>query len=62
MSKVVVLGGSGAVGKVSVKTLAKHNEFSEVVIADYQLDKAEAHICENFSLSLLFKKMSVNNL
>lgn len=40
MSKVVILGGSGAVGRVAVKTLARHHEFTEVLIADYQLDKA----------------------
>lgn len=40
MSKVVILGGSGAVGRVAVKTLARHPEFTEVLIADYQLDKA----------------------
>lgn len=48
MSKVVVLGGSGAVGRVSVKTLVRHNEFSEVVIADYQMDKAE-ELCKELN-------------
>jgi len=39
-SRVTVLGGCGAVGSVAVKTLVKHPEFSEVVIADYNLKKA----------------------
>lgn len=39
-SKVTVLGGCGAVGSVAVKTLVRHHEFSEVVIADYNLNKA----------------------
>jgi saccharopine dehydrogenase (NAD+, L-lysine-forming) len=39
--KVTVLGGCGAVGSVAVKTLVKHPEFSEVVIADYNLKKAK---------------------
>ena len=39
--KVTVLGGCGAVGSVAVKTLVRHPEFSEVVIADYNLKKAK---------------------
>ncbi len=42
MSKVVVLGGAGAVGSNAVKILAKQGEFSRVVIADYQLESATA--------------------
>ena len=41
MAKVIVLGGAGAVGSIAVKTLAKHNEFSEVVIGDYDVVKSE---------------------
>lgn len=40
MAKVVVLGGCGAVGSVAVKTLAGNSEFSEVVIGDFNIDKA----------------------
>ena len=40
MGKVVVLGGSGAVGSVAARTLAKLDYFDEVVIAD--LDEAKA--------------------
>ncbi|MFW5862106.1 MAG: saccharopine dehydrogenase NADP-binding domain-containing protein [Spirochaetota bacterium] len=41
MAKVTVLGGCGAVGSVAVRTLVTHPEFSEVVIADYNMEKAE---------------------
>jgi saccharopine dehydrogenase (NAD+, L-lysine forming) len=41
MAKVTVLGGCGAVGSVAVRTLVTHPEFSEVVIADYNKEKAE---------------------
>jgi saccharopine dehydrogenase (NAD+, L-lysine forming) len=41
-SKVIVLGGCGAVGSVAVQTLAKRPEFSEVIIGDIQLDKAKS--------------------
>ncbi len=34
MSLIVVIGGSGVVGSVAVRTLARIGEFSEVVIAD----------------------------
>lgn len=40
MSKVVVLGGCGAVGSVAVRTLAGNREFSEVVIGDFDTGKA----------------------
>jgi saccharopine dehydrogenase (NAD+, L-lysine-forming) len=40
MAKVVVLGGSGAVGNVAVRTLAETDGFDEVVIADRDLDAA----------------------
>lgn len=39
MSRVVVIGGCGAVGSVSVKTLAAHDAFDEVVIADINEEK-----------------------
>ncbi len=41
MAKVIVLGGAGAVGSVAVKTLARHNEFSDVVIGDFNMSRAE---------------------
>lgn len=42
MSKVVVLGGAGAVGSNAVKILANHDEFSRVIVADYHLESANA--------------------
>jgi len=42
MAKVVVMGGCGVVGSVAVKTLAASNAFSEVRIADMNLDRARA--------------------
>ena len=41
MAKVIVLGGCGAVGSVAVRTLAAHDAFSEVVIADIDIERAE---------------------
>ncbi len=40
MSKVVVLGGCGAVGSVAAKTLAAQESVSKVVIADFRSDGA----------------------
>lgn len=41
MAKVIVLGGAGAVGSIAVKTLARHNEFSEIIIGDYNNNRSE---------------------
>jgi saccharopine dehydrogenase (NAD+, L-lysine forming) len=41
MAKVIVLGGCGAVGSVAVKTLAAQDMFSQVVIGDWNIAKAE---------------------
>lgn len=41
MSKICVLGGCGAVGSFSVRTLANFNEFSEIIIGDINIEKAE---------------------
>lgn len=46
MSKVVVLGGCGAVGSVAVKSLAAIKDFTEVVIADINMARAEEIIKE----------------
>jgi len=40
MAKVVVLGGSGAVGSVAVRALAQQEMFSEVVIGDTNISRA----------------------
>ena len=40
MSRITVLGGCGVVGTVAVKTLISSGEFSEIVIGDIDLQKA----------------------
>lgn len=40
MAKVIVLGGAGAVGSIAVRTLANHKEFSDIVIGDFNTDRA----------------------
>jgi saccharopine dehydrogenase (NAD+, L-lysine-forming) len=40
MSKVTVLGGSGAVGSVAAQTLASSGIFSQVVVADARIEEA----------------------
>lgn len=42
MSRVVVLGGAGAMGQVIVRDLAESSDFDEVVIADFDKARAEA--------------------
>jgi len=41
MAKVIVLGGCGTVGSVAVKTLAVQDIISEVVIGDWNIEKAK---------------------
>ena len=41
MAKVIVLGGCGTVGSVAVKTLAAQDIISEVVIGDWNIEKAK---------------------
>jgi len=45
MSRVIILGGCGAVGSVAAKTLAGRTEFDQVRIADLDSPRAEA-LCE----------------
>jgi saccharopine dehydrogenase (NAD+, L-lysine-forming) len=40
MSRVTVLGGCGVVGTVAVKTLVSSGDFSEVVVGDIDIEKA----------------------
>ncbi|HOO45358.1 MAG TPA: saccharopine dehydrogenase NADP-binding domain-containing protein [Deltaproteobacteria bacterium] len=46
MAQVIVLGGSGAVGSVAVKTLAAQDMFSSVIIGDMNMDRARSLIGE----------------
>ncbi len=41
MTRVVVLGGSGTVGSVAVRTLVSFGDFNEVVIADINYEEAQ---------------------
>lgn len=41
MSKILVLGGCGAMGTESTRDLAKTSDFSEIRVADIDLDKAQ---------------------
>ena len=41
MARVTVLGGCGVVGTVAVKTLVSSGEFSEIIIGDINLQKAD---------------------
>ena len=40
MAKVTVLGGCGAVGSVAVRTLVQCGDFSQVVVGDWNIEKA----------------------
>lgn len=40
MAKVVVLGGSGGIGSVAVRSLARLDDFDEIVVADLRVDAA----------------------
>jgi saccharopine dehydrogenase (NAD+, L-lysine-forming) len=46
MSKVTVLGGSGAVGSIATKTLASSGVFSDIVVADINMAAARKLIKE----------------
>jgi saccharopine dehydrogenase (NAD+, L-lysine-forming) len=46
VSKVIVLGGCGAVGSVAVKTLASQGLFSQVVIGDFNIKKADRMVAD----------------
>ncbi len=46
MTKVIVLGGCGAVGSIAVKTLAAQEMFSEVMIGDMNMTRAEELVSE----------------
>jgi saccharopine dehydrogenase (NAD+, L-lysine forming) len=46
MAKIIVLGGCGAVGSNAVKTLSMVDAFSEIVIGDFNIEKAKEMAAE----------------
>lgn len=46
MSKIIVLGGCGAVGRIAVQTLATNDLIDELVIGDINLDAAQQIVTE----------------
>ncbi|MFW9925782.1 MAG: saccharopine dehydrogenase family protein [Candidatus Thorarchaeota archaeon] len=46
MSRITVLGGCGVVGSVAVRTLVSAGDFSEIVIGDIDLQKANECVAE----------------
>jgi saccharopine dehydrogenase (NAD+, L-lysine-forming) len=59
MAKLVVLGGSGAVGSVAVKTLAPLSYFSEIVAADLNIEKAREVAAASGSAKVSARKVDV---
>ncbi|MBD3227923.1 MAG: NAD(P)H-binding protein [Candidatus Lokiarchaeota archaeon] len=57
MSRIIVLGGCGAVGQHAVKTLVAIDEFSEVIIGDIDIEKAKKLKKEINHESLRVKKV-----
>lgn len=62
MSKVTVLGGSGAVGSVAAQTLASSGIFSEVVVADARIEQARKLVKALGSKRLSAVKFDAANL
>jgi len=61
MAKIVVLGGSGAVGNVSVKTLATQDVFDEIIAADIDLARAKKIAASLKSRKVVAKKVDALN-
>lgn len=57
----MVLGGCGAVGSVAVKTLAEQDMFSEIVIGDMDMEKAEQIISHISSTNVSAKKVDAGD-
>jgi saccharopine dehydrogenase (NAD+, L-lysine-forming) len=57
MSKICVLGGCGAVGSFSVRTLANFEEFSEIIIGDINIKQAKKLASEIGSDKILTEKV-----
>ncbi|MHA1338550.1 MAG: saccharopine dehydrogenase family protein [Promethearchaeota archaeon] len=61
MSKITVLGGAGVVGSAAVKTIANTDIFSEVVIADLNLEKAK-QIAQKLGSKVKAIKVDANSI
>ena len=61
MARITVLGGCGAVGSVAVKTLVALDEFSEIIIGDIDIDKANKLVKEISSNKVSAIKVDVLN-
>ncbi|TFF93621.1 MAG: saccharopine dehydrogenase [Promethearchaeota archaeon] len=60
MSKVIVLGGCGVVGSVVVNILNKSPDFSEIIIADINIEKAK-EMSSEMGEKVGFKKVDAND-
>ena len=61
MSKVIVLGGCGAVGSVAVRTLAAQKVFSEVVIGDINRQRAETILSSSSPAPISFTQLDAEH-
>jgi len=61
MSKVIVLGGCGAVGTIAVKTLAKQELFDKVVIGDMNEARARM-LCSELGPKVSFVKVNAEDV
>ncbi len=58
MSKIIVLGGCGVVGRIAVKTLTTFPDFSKVVIGDINVEEAHELTKKIGSDKVLFRKVN----
>ncbi|MFX0123688.1 MAG: saccharopine dehydrogenase family protein [Candidatus Hodarchaeota archaeon] len=61
MAKIIVLGGSGVVGRIAVKTLTSFSDFSQVIIGDINIEKAHEIAQEIDSDKLSVREVDVTN-
>jgi len=61
MAKIIVLGGCGTVGSTAVKTLISNDEFSEVVIGDFNIEKAKELVARLRSKKVSAVKVDAEN-
>ncbi len=61
MTKIIVLGGAGAVGRIAVRTLTTFPDFSKVIIGDINIKKAHEIAEEICSDKVIFREINVNN-